>query len=185
VSEPPVPFPPVTLEEQAAFQRISWPIADVLEQGRLQEALDSAIGHVEKLVGPISLATRDYLVRPRRDKLVLPVTRLQAVVEVRDPAGNVVAPYDVNLLSGIVELTSEPATTKAWTVRATAGQDVVQLRRAVKIIASHLYEDHRGTGALPGGRTYPSGGEDTPAPMGFAIPRRAAELLAPYRRTGR
>lgn len=185
MSEPTLPSPPVTLQEQASFQRITWPIANDDESDRLQDALNSAISHVEKMVGPVAEATRIYTVRPKRDKLVLPVVRLTEVVEVLDPSGVAVEPYDVNLLSGIIELRAWPSTTKAWTVQATAGRDLVDIKRAIKIIASHLYEDHRGAGALPGGRTYATGGEDTTSLMGFAIPRRAAELLAPYVRTGR
>lgn len=185
MSEPPVPPPPVTLEEQAHFQRITWPIAAAEESADLQEALNAAIEHVEKLCGPITTASRTYLVRPRRDKLVLPVTRVTAVESVTDPDGNLVVPYDVNLAAGIVELPGEPWTTKAWTVTATTGTDVTSLVLAAKIIASHLFGVHRGSGALPSGRTYPSGDDETVTLAGFAIPRRAADLMAPYVRTGR
>lgn len=175
----------ITLEDQARFQRITWPIANEDEAALLQEALDVAVEHVEKLCGPISSADREYKVRPKRTKLVLPVTMVTKVTEVTDPDGNVVDPDDVDLEAGIITLPHWPASEKAWTVTATTGDDVKSLERAAKIIASHLYEDHRGGGLLPGGRAYPTGGEDTTSSMGFSIPRRAAELMAPYLLTGR
>lgn len=186
MSEPPVPAPPVTIAEQLVFLRLSAEGMDADETTRLQEALDVAIEHVQKMCGPITQAARTYLVRPRRTKLVLPVTRVTALVELRDPDGNVVEPYDTDLEAGIITLPVWPATEKAWTVEATTGQDIVSLKRAVKIIASHQYGEHRGGAALPGGRSYPTGSNDeVVSQMGYAIPRRAAELMVPYLRTGR
>lgn len=175
----------VTLADQARFQRINLAGLDEDEEANLQEALDVAIEHVEKLCGPVASAERTYQVRPKRTKLVLPVTMVTTVTEVTDPDGNVIEPEDVDLEAGIITLPTWPVSQKAWTVTATTGDDVKALERAVKIIASHLYADHRGGAGLPGGRAYPTGSEDTVSPMGFSIPRRAAELMAPYLLTGR
>lgn len=184
MSEPTIPTPPVSLQEQANFQRLSWPL-DAQDAVDLQEDLDAAIETVEKLCGPVSVAARSYLCRPRRDKLVLPVTRVTAVLEITDPDGNTVTPYDVNLAAGIIELSSEPWSTKAWTVLATTGQDRKALVLAIKQVASHLYGIRRGSAALPGGRSYPTTDTETVSLAGFAIPRRSADLMAPYLRTGR
>lgn len=183
MSEPTPPAPPVTLAEQAAFQRLATPAGQ--DEIDLQESLDVAVEYVEKLCGPIVNAARTYSVRPKRHNLVLPVTRVTSVTTVTDPDGNVVVPVDVNLPAGIVELPAEPWTSKAWTVVASTGNDIKSLKLAVKIIASHLYGVHRGNGGLPANRTYPSGGgEETVNLAGFAIPRRAADLMGPYLRTG-
>lgn len=185
MSEPPVPPPPVTLGEMATWLRTPTYATKEPEASMLTEALASAIEQVEHECGPIVSASRPYTVRPRRDKLVLPITRVMAVSEVRDPDGHVVVPFDVNLAAGIIELPAEPWTSRAWTVVATSRADVASLKLAVKIIASHLFDVNRGK--HPGLASYPSG-DDTLAPSGvsgFALPRRAVELMTPYRRTGR
>lgn len=183
MSDPQVPASPVTLAAQAAFQRMSPPTGQ--DATDLQEDLDAAIEFVETHCGPVALAARTYTVHPRRDKLVLPVTRVTAVLEVTDPDGNVVTPYDVRLAAGIVVLPGEPWSTKAWTVTANTGHDRKSLVLAIKHIASHLYGIRRGNGALPSGRAYPTADTETVQVAGFAIPRRAWDLMAPYVRTGR
>lgn len=184
MSEPSVPPPPVTLQEMAAWLREPTYATNEPEKDWLQVSLDSAIEQVEARCGPIMSAARTFTPRPRRHRLVLPETRLVNVQEVRDPDGNLVEPYDIDLLCGIVELAAEPPTTKRWTVVATTRDTVASLQLAVKIIASHLFEVHRGGAALPTGRAYATG-DSEPPPAGFALPRRAEQLMAPFRRTMR
>lgn len=50
---------------------------------------------------------------------------------------------------------------------------------ATYIIASHLWETQRGRSARPG--LFGQGEDVTITPMGFAVPARAAQLLAPHR----
>jgi len=176
--------PCVTLAQQAAFQR--FPAAPTGQDAiDLQEDLDAAIEQVEVCCGPVAQAERTYTVRPKRNKLVLPVVMVTAVGTVTSPDGVVVEPYDVDLEAGIIVLPTWPATEKAWTVGASTGNDVKSLVLAVKHIASHLYGIRRGHAALPGGRAYPTVDDATVTVAGFAIPRRAADLMAPYLRSGR
>lgn len=178
---PESPAPAVTLHEMVTWLRAPSYETQEPEKTMLAEALASAIEHVESKTGPIVSASRTYEVRPSRDKLVLPDTFLVEVAEVRDPDGRVVEPFDVNLPAGIVELAATPSTRRAWTVVARSRADVSSLKLAVKIIASHLFDTvRRRPGAA--GTTYPSGEDGAPDGDGFAIPRRAATLIGPYRR---
>jgi hypothetical protein len=66
-----------------------------------------------------------------------------------------------------------------YDVTYTAGRPVIpsSLRTACTLIAQHLWDTRRGVAGVP------AGGQDltTPPGFGYAIPNRAAELLAPYR----
>jgi hypothetical protein len=157
------------------------------EHANLVEALTAALEWVEQQVGPLDSVARDYTVYPSGRSLVLPDTHLVSVGTITDPRGDVVAlPADVNLLAGIITFRHR-LHTGAWTVRATSREHGTSVALAVKIIASHLYTVHRGAN-LTGPRFEGFAPVDDPAPeaprggSGFAIPRRAAQLLAPFRR---
>lgn len=168
----------VTLQELASFLKAP-SYAEGAEATLLQTVLDAAIENVESRVGPLAAAEVEYAVRPNGCNLVLPVTHLTSVGDVTDPDGNVidVDQLDTNLLSGIVSVPYVRRGT--WTVAATSTAAGASLKLAVQIIASHLWEVQRGGGSRPGfGQPVTDG---APVRMGFAIPARAAELIAPFR----
>lgn len=144
----------------------------------LVEALDAALANVSTRVGPLDAAS-SFTVWSHGGALVLPITHLSAVVEVRDPLGVLVTPSRVNLLAGVVHVRerSRPGT---WTISVTSTQRGADIALAVKIIAQHLLSLRSGADVGQRSRLMvPT--DDAPATgFGFAIPRRAAELLAPY-----
>lgn len=156
------------------------------EPGRtLKEALDAAVEWVETQIGPLDSAARDYTVYPDGRSLVLPDTHLLEVSAITAPDGSDVAvPDDVNRLAGVITF---PARLRRgeWTVTATTREHGASVALAVKIIAAHLFDVKRGASSA-GPRTdifNPVGGDTlTGGSSGFAIPRRAAQLLAPFKR---
>jgi hypothetical protein len=156
---------------------------------KLHEALGAALEWTAEQIGPLDNVARPYSVWPSGRHLVLPDDHIEEVVSITDPYGVVtdVPPQRINLLAGVIELNTAGALRSGpWTVVAKTRKHHHSVALAVKIIASHLYEVHRGravnsaTQAVMGGVT-PVGDPDG-APKGFAIPRRAAELLAPFLR---
>lgn len=112
--------------------------------------------------------------------LVLPAVRLGEVTEILDPSGTVVplAEVTVDAEAGLVTVPAGYA--GSWTVTVAADDTVpADLRLAVLMIAAHLYESQRITQP---GRAGFGGGEVPPgASPGYAVPNRAATLMAPYR----
>jgi len=148
----------------------------------LQLFLDAAVRVVEGRCGPLEQRSQTLRCRPNGRNLVLPATNLQAVTAVRDPAGQFVAvrAADVNLLAGIVPVPS--VRDGWWEVDVSIGGSAMpaDLKLAVFIVASHLYELKRGRADRP--QAY-YGGENSDTqdvPRGFAVPARAAELMRPY-----
>lgn len=184
MSEPTLPPPLVTLEQMGAFLRAPTYATVDPEMTMLGEALGAALEYVESQVGSLVGASRQYSVYPHRHNLVLRDTHLQEITTVTDPDGNVVVPESTNLLAGIVVLPCVPMDARPWTVTATSRATRTSVALAVKIIASHLFEINRGKGRGSSSTSYPSSDDAAPL-LGFAIPARAAELLAPYVRTGR
>ncbi len=179
---PSAPQPFVTLSEFA--NHISAPsyATDERWKSKLQEVLDAAIESVEETVGPLGDAGRTERVYATGRSLVLGATHLAAVTAVVDPHGNAVAineDTDVNHLAGIVEI---PRATKgSWRVTYRVQQDKASLRLAVKIIGEHLWETQRGSREGPREAMFGQGPSDDGGKLrGFAIPRRAAQLMAPF-----
>lgn len=148
----------------------------------VEEVVAAAIEIVQAHVGPLEPAegetdlTVTYTVYPTGRHLVLPTTRLTGTVQVSDPDGVEVTPRDVNMLAGVIELPYAPRASRPWSVRSTSSEHADAVRLAVKIIAAHLWQVQR---RRPSGVPRTEAG-DSGAPVGFAIPRRAAELLAPF-----
>ena len=172
----------VPLSELASFMRDA-SLAEGDEAEKLQEHLDAATEYVQSVVGPVGeVAVRwDVYAGDTTRQLVLPATHVQEIISITAPDGSDVtvdARRDVNALAGIV--TVPKAMRGTWTVEGRPREAVPSIKLAIKIIASHLWGTQRGTG---GGRgAMYARGDDTPAtPAGFAIPRRAEQLLAPYR----
>ncbi|MHB1063534.1 MAG: hypothetical protein ACYC1Z_03410 [Georgenia sp.] len=168
----------VTLAEQKAFQKLA--PDSTTEDVHVNEALNAAIENVDSKVY-VSLTGGDHVMRVRSSSryLVLPTTHLEAVVSVTAPDGSVLATgdLDVDLEAGIVTVPRALAGTWTVTVTPPAAAEA-SIRQAVKIIASHLFGVHRGSPAGPRGGIDAQQIEASLA--GFAIPRRAAELLAAY-----
>lgn len=112
--------------------------------------------------------------------LVLPAVRVGSITEILDPSGTVVnlAEITVDAAAGLVTVPAGWA--GVWTVTVAANDTVpADLRRAVLVVAAHLYESQRIT--QPGRAGF--GGGDVPpgASPGYAVPNRAETLMAPYR----
>lgn len=173
----------VELEEFRRFMRKT--AADTGEDDRLQEALEAAIGLVEHHIGgPLDHAARTFTVYPSGPHLVLSAARLTEVTEVTDPDGRLVPleQVEINLLAGIVTLPYPPPTRRPYTVVASTREHGATIRLAVKITAAHLVATEP-RGGVPGAGanrfTTTPGAEQAAA--GFALPRRAQELIATAR----
>lgn len=114
--------------------------------------------------------------------LVLPALRFTAVTELVDPAGRTVVPAagSVDAAAGIVELPHRMR--GIWRAVVQYADEVpADLRLAAMIIGRHLWETQRQAGSPEGGRPGFGYYNEAGVPVvGFAIPNRAVELLAPY-----
>ena len=150
----------------------------------LLESLEAAVEWVESQVGPLESVTRDYTVYPDGRALVLPDTHLVAITAITDPDGRpVTIPTDVNRLAGVITFPTRLRRGE-WTVTAQSREHGSSVALAVKIIASHLFDVKRGASSdgPRAGIFSPVNGDGPSGTTGFAIPRRAAQLLAPFRR---
>lgn len=189
------PTPPderyVTLAQLAAFMGLESGSEEATSD-KLSEALDAALEWVEDRLGlaagGLSTPTRSYRVYPSGAALVLPTTRLASIVSITDERGDAYPQdqaVDIDLAAGIITLRRAPRAGRGWVVQATKPGDSALVRQAVKIIASHLYDVHRGRsdgirGAIYAGASDGSAGGGGSPGAGFAVPNRAAELLAPF-----
>lgn len=182
---PEAPAPFVTLEEFATWLKVPLYLEDPERAALLAETLGAALENVTEKVGPLDGVAVDVVVWPSGRSLVLPDSHLVAVHQITDPDGNDVAlpSRGVNRLAGVIEFPRRLITGE-WTVNVTTRAHHDSVRLAVKIIASHLWEVQRGTGSDTGARARVASpvGDPVPGRAGFAIPRRAAELLAPFLR---
>ena len=154
----------------------------------LQDHLDAAVDVVSGIVGPIdspaSVTETHY--NASSDVLVLRRMPVGSLVSVSSRYGAVTTPlllsdYELDADTGLVRLAAGTRFCGTYTVTYTSGRvDLpAAIRLAVLIIAEHLWSTQRG--AAPVG---PLATDDTFATpgAGYAIPNRALELLAPYRR---
>jgi hypothetical protein len=163
-------------------------ITSTADDGELQDTLDAAIDVVAGIVGPIDdpapVTETHYSVSS--DVLVLkrmPVGALTAV-SARSGAATTaltLADYELDADTGLLRSATGGWFRGTYTVTYTSGRADLPaaIRLAVLVIAAHLWETQRGAapvGPLSGDDTFPTPG------LGFAIPNRALELLAPYRR---
>lgn len=168
----------VALEDLKRYLRRSTAATD--DDADMVEHLRAAIDLVENELGDVLTASgvgREFVVYADGTHLILPVTRLVEVTEVLSPDGDVVEPAAVNLLAGIIVLPrSAPGT---YTVTATVRDHSDALRLAVKITAAHLIATApRGSAERGAGRFTSTPGADETVPTGFALPNRAAQLIA-------
>lgn len=150
---------------------------------QLQGVLDATVELVESKVGQRG-ATPTLTVRPDGRCLVLPAVHLASVDTITDPAGNTVAltDCDVDEVAGVVVLPSVVTSgyQRAYTVEVTTATSAA-VDEATLIIGKHLWESRRGNR----GQAANAYAQDMDVvPVGFAIPRRAAELLTPLMAPG-
>ena len=138
----------------------------------------AATGATEGIVGPIVERELTSRVTVSGGIAILPKRPVVSVASI----GAVTGPFDIDSTAGLVRgplSDGEHAATYRAGRAANAAQVPADIAMAVKIIAKHLYDVQRGDGR--GGAF----GDAIPAaPTGFAIPARAAQLLAPYRQIG-
>lgn len=166
------------------------------DDDELQEMLDAAVEVVEGIVGPIdepaSVTETHYNVSS--DVLILKRMPVGELLSVSSRYGATttaltLGDYELDAATGLVRSASGCWFNGTYTVSYTSGRDALpaSIRLAVLIIAAHLWETQRRPGFSSDAPAGFGGADGIPdatnvTPMGFAIPSRAQELLAPYTR---
>lgn len=138
----------------------------------LDQVLAATIEVVTATVGVVETDT--VRVRPTwSGALLLPAVGV-AVVTVTDPTGGdvPVGDCDVDTSAGVVR-PPRPVARGEWVVAVTRVPSAA-VDEATLIIARHLWETRRGRDGRAGAFAQP---EDPIVPVGFAVPRRAQQLL--------
>ena len=152
------------------------------------DTLDAAVDIVEGIVGPLQVAAVTEIHRGISSSLlVLRQAPVVALSSIASGYGSVftaltVSDYDLDADAGVVRAVNGGRFRGDFQVTYTVGRsDVpVAIREAILIIAAHLWETQRGVApsalSLQGADV-----ADTFSPgLGYAVPNRARELLAPY-----
>ena len=146
---------------------------------------DAATAAAEGIVGAIVTREETSRVTVRNGVAAMPRRPVSSVASLSKGGATLTGPYDVDSIAGLVRLESGAIPGGEYTAVYAAGRcaDTASvpagIAMAVKIIAKHLYDVQRGAGR---GGVFD---ESTPSvPTGFAIPARAAQLLAPHRQVG-
>lgn len=174
----------VTVDELVEWLRSDDIGSNPTDRKLAEECLSAAIEYTASKVGPLEPAGEDEGLTVTREVypsgrfLVLPVTHLTGTITVEDPDGAAVTPRDVNALAGVIELPYAPRSSRPWRVRSTSREHGASVKLAVKIIAAHLWQLQRRQPGTAATAAYQVG--DAAPKTGFAIPARAAQLLAPF-----
>lgn len=168
----------------AAKAQLNIPTSDTADDVELQGYIDAATAAVELQLGQVvdPRTVVDEVACPAGARSFLlnsvPVLSLTSVTSLDGTVVWAVGPsvMHVNAASGLVTVLSGPTVSGTLLVTYQAGMTVVpaNYRLATLIIIQHLWETQRGSmGTVMGG------GDDSGyiAGRGFAIPRRAIELL--------
>lgn len=154
------------------------PASDTADDDELRDKLAAAHDAVAaNLQRPVTRETRTDVLMPRGPwTVVLPKPDVTSVTSVT-VAGASLDPddYVLDVRTGTLTRSagwSGPVTV-VWVTRPVDHADV---RNAVAEMCRHLWETQRGSS-----RSLPRRGGDGPAPAGYALPNRVAELLAPHR----
>ena len=161
------------------------------DDDELADILEAAIDVVGNIVGPL---TGDPITETHYGtygaQLVLrkmPVTELTAISP-RAVPGVTTTPLDpddyvLDTETGILRVANGGWFVGDYTVTYSTGRATVPaaIRLAVMIVAAHLWETQRGTAPTPLQEPEFDNAGFNPG-QGYAIPNRAVELLAPYRR---
>ena len=171
----------VTLKDFAEFLGKESELSVTATKAKLTDALGSATEAVEAIVGPLDNGEHTFTVTSGGSTLILADSRILEPVSVVGPDGNPVAldARGVDLVAGVLTWRHRLAE-GPHKVTYTTREHGYSVKMALKVIASHLYDVYRGN--LP---TYPADAYtpiDDPlaAKAGFAIPRRASQLLTPF-----
>lgn len=162
----------ITLEELKKHLNI--PAAKTVDHVELELARGSAEEGVEFLVGPVIHATVTETVHPSRSGVAVlakcPVVSVTSVL-----SNGVSVTHALNAEAGIISgLPWAGDLVVTYTVGRTVLPDSIRL--AALIIAAHLWDTQRGPATSPLQEE-----ETTEVPgLGYAVPNRALELLAPY-----
>lgn len=147
----------------------------------MEGVLAAAIGLVAAHVGPLEpVEVVEH--HAARSVLILRQAPVVEIVSIAGPGG-VVSPaqYELDKAAGLVHFTGGVAS-GSCTVTYSAGREELPagIRLAILIVAAHLWETQRvpGRAGVMGQQTAAAAAT---VPMGFAIPNRAATLMAPYR----
>jgi hypothetical protein len=139
---------------------------------------DAAQEHVESLIGPVLHRTVVQTASASAGReLVLNTTPAMTVTSITG-AGSPLSGYTLNAATGIVgDVSYTGSATVTYTVGRTSCPAAVVM--ATLIIAKHLWETQTGNtpSAMPDAEEFDTA---TDLGFGFAVPRRAAELLTPY-----
>lgn len=159
-------------------EHLTWPSGDTSNDTELTRHLNAADAMVDKKVGPstvTSITERHGVVGGLIMLRRFPVVAVTSITP-DDATALAASAYVVDTQLGGVEI--KDGRPGAFTVVYTAGHSPVPdaLKLATLIVAQHLYMTQHGGG----GRVFPGEEYVTVAGTGFAIPRRAAELMRPY-----
>lgn len=162
---------------------------DAADDAELQDMLDAAVGIVAGIVGPlVSETVTETHYGATSPLLVLrkaPVTELLSL-SIQRPGGTVstylVDDYLLDGELGVVRSATGWVFSGDVTVSYTAGRADIPapVSLAILVVAAHLWETQRGIAPTPLQLQQPDVGEAFAPGIGYAIPNRARELLAPY-----
>lgn len=182
------PFDVTVLPLADAKDQLNIPQATTTYDAEIQSWIDAIVAGLEKLTGG-PLVNRSVVERAEvvdgGTAILVRKRPLVSVTSVVDPAGAALTVTDVDLdpNSGVIRrrLSAPWWTAHRWvTVTYVAGWGAptpAAFNAAARIILDHLWQTQHG----PSTRPSMAGDEtDTDYGLGFAIPNRAAELLAPY-----
>lgn len=171
-------------DTKATLNKLGSVVTDDDELRGLIEAVTAAVEH---LVGPV--VRQSKVERHNGGNLLVlnhrPVISVQSIVPIlTGGVAHSVADVDVDGATGIVQRLDGACFVGPLRVSYTAGRAVIPaaIREAALIIIKHLWDLQRRPST--GGRPQPdSSGETSYVPgLGYALPNRALEQLAPYRR---
>lgn len=157
------------------------PAGQTVDDTELERTLGAAIRVVERKVGPLTPipVVEHHLGLALAAELVLRRAPVKTLTSVEVLGGGTVTAdqYVLDAEAGIVELAGGRRLHGDYTVTYEAGWAEVpeDIELATYIIAAHLWDTQR----VPG-RSRPGQPADQQPLRGFAIPNRAATLLAPY-----
>lgn len=168
----------LTLPDAKAYLNITGTTSD----GELQTFVDTAEARLSQEIGPLSAVTVTKRVASAQNFLLLPVAPAKSLTTINDVRASELVDLSLVTLdgdAGIVYYTdgSTLFRSPAYDVTYEAGWTTVpeDVMFAIKELVRHLWETQRG----PNLRREPDG----PPAMGYALPNRVLEMIAPYRQT--